>query len=197
MLDSAILGSDRSKTGKIRPLRASDLTLFRDHLLRLDAHSRRDRFNGVTDDEFVAAYAAKCFSAGTTIIGYVEDGFVRGAAEFHELAGQGGLSAEIAFSVEREWQGNGLGSLLFKRLIAHAKEIGCKSLCVTTHPQNEAMKALARKFHAKLSFQRGEAMGVIDLVDEAAAAAPVKPSPVWPRRYRVFKSRRSGREIAR
>ena len=41
--------------GMIRQLRPSELPLFRNHLLRLDAASRRDRFNGITDDQFVAS----------------------------------------------------------------------------------------------------------------------------------------------
>ncbi len=36
--------------GIIRELQATDLPLFRDHLLRLDPSSRRDRFNGSTDE---------------------------------------------------------------------------------------------------------------------------------------------------
>ena len=61
-------------TGAIRQLRPSDLAAFREHLLRLDADSRRDRFNGVTDEVFLASYAARSFSEGATVIGYVEDG---------------------------------------------------------------------------------------------------------------------------
>ena len=49
-------------TGAIRQLRPSDLAAFREHLLRLDADSRRDRFNGVTDEVFLASYAARRFS---------------------------------------------------------------------------------------------------------------------------------------
>ena len=40
-------------TGQFRQLRPSDLANFREHLLRLDAESRRDRSNGVTDDIFI------------------------------------------------------------------------------------------------------------------------------------------------
>jgi RimJ/RimL family protein N-acetyltransferase len=150
-------------TGSIRQLRPSDLPLFHDHLLRLDSESRRDRFNGVTDDEFVVVYADRCFTDGTTVIGYVEDGKVLGAAELHERPEDKVPTGEIAFSVERELQHRGIGSRLFERLIVNALGLGYIRLLVTTHHENEAMKALARKFGAEMTFEAGETMGIIDL----------------------------------
>lgn len=149
--------------GQIRQLRPSDLANFREHLLRLDAESRRDRFNGVIDDIFVASYAARCFSDGATVIGYVENGEVHGAAELHERADLDPPTAEIAFSVEHHLQHKGIGSQLFRRLIGHALALGYEKLRVTTHPNNQGMKALARKFDAKLTFEEGETVGSIDL----------------------------------
>lgn len=147
----------------IRQLRPSELPLFREHLLRLDAASRRDRFNGITDDDFVANYAERCFRDGTAVIGFVVDGQVRGAAELHERPELPEPTGEIAFSVEREFQHRGIGARLFARLIESARGLGYERLLVTTHPQNEAMKALARRFNSKLSFSEGETLGLIEL----------------------------------
>ena len=70
--------------GYVRTLhQQEELRLLRDHLLRLDPGSRRDRFNGFMDDSFIELYAAKCADDGTVIIAYIEDGVVRGAAELH------------------------------------------------------------------------------------------------------------------
>lgn len=149
--------------GVIRHLRPSEQLRFRDHLLRLDRESRRDRFNGATGDAFVEAYAARCFQEGTTVIGYVEDDRVLGAAELHERAELVPPTAEIAFSVERQLQHNGVGSRLFERLVIHAHALGYTQLRVTTHAQNSAMKALARKFDARLTFDHGETVGLIEL----------------------------------
>ncbi|MBD0416388.1 GNAT family N-acetyltransferase [Oryzicola mucosus] len=150
--------------GLIRQLRPSDLSLFTDHLKRLDAASRRDRFNGMTDDDYLTAYAYRCFHEGVTVIGYVEDGKVLGAAELHEIPDEDGEpTAEIAFSVERSLQHKGLGGRLFERLIVQAEGFGYQRLRVTTHSGNGAMKALARRFNAVLSFEAGEATGVIEL----------------------------------
>ena len=154
---------DQSPAGVIRQLRPSDLTRFRDHLVRLDPESRRDRFNGVTDNAFVTAYAERCFREGTTVIGYVRDGVVQGAAELHERPDLAEPTGEIAFSVERNLQNQGIGSQLFRRLIGHALALGYEKLRVTTHSNNDAMKSLARKFDARLTFEDGETVGLIDL----------------------------------
>lgn len=159
--------------GRIRLLRHSELPQFRDHLLRLDAASRRDRFNGPTSDAFVASYAERCFKDGTIVIGYVDGGEVLGAAELHERPEDREPTGEIAFSVERPLQRQGLGGLLFARLIESARAFGYERLLVTTHPQNEPMKRLARSFNARLRFDDGETVGLIEL--EAAAPLPARP----------------------
>ncbi len=156
-------------SGVIRQLRPSEEPLFRDHLLGLDAESRRDRFNGVTDDDYVSRYASSCFHDGTTVVGYVVDGQVRGAAELHERADLADPTAEIAFSVDNAFQSHGVGAALFKRLIESARGLGYERLIVSTHPNNEAMKSLARRFDAKLTFEEGETIGRIELAPEPAA----------------------------
>lgn len=150
-------------SGIVRRLRPSEQSLFRDHLLRLDSYSRNDRFNGATSDEFVESYAERCFREGATVIGFVEGGRVLGAAELHERPDLDPPTGEIAFSVEKELQHRGIGGRLFERLIAHAYALGYTALRVTTHAQNAAMKALARKFDARLSFDHGETVGLIEL----------------------------------
>ena len=152
-----------------RQLRPSDLPRFREHLLRLDAESRHDRFNGVTNDAYLSAYAERSFHDGATVIGYVEDGKVLGAAELHERPDLPEPTGEIAFSVEHELQHRGIGSALFERLITNARGLGYEKLRVTTHPGNLAMRTLARKFDAHLSFENLETVGVIDLGKNAEA----------------------------
>ena len=73
---------------------------------------------------FVASYANRCFSDGTTVIGYVEEGRVLGAAELHERPEDPIATGEIAFSVERGLQHRGIGSRLFERLIVNALGLG-------------------------------------------------------------------------
>ncbi|WP_378950532.1 GNAT family N-acetyltransferase [Mesorhizobium sp. ANAO-SY3R2] len=159
----------RPLVGTIRQLRPSDLPRFAEHLTRLDEQSRRDRFNGLADDDFLRAYAERCFHEGVTVIGYVEGDKVLGAAELHERPEEDEPTAEIAFSVERELQHRGIGGRLFRRVIAQARGLAYARLQVTTHANNAAMRALARRFNARLSFEHGEANGIIELDADGAA----------------------------
>ena len=150
--------------GTVRTLRQSEeLPLLRDHLLRLDPESRHDRFHGFMDDSFIERYAAKCADDGTAIIASIEDGVVRGAAELHPPDQSPDSLPEIAFSVEARVRRQGVGSILFKKLIAEARSKGYRSLRITTGAQNQAMRALAQKFGAHLTFRHGESTGSIDL----------------------------------
>jgi GNAT superfamily N-acetyltransferase len=150
--------------GTVRPLRQQEeLSLLRDHLLRLDRTSRHDRFHGFMDDSFIKRYAEKCASDGTVVIAYLEDGAVRGAAELHPPEQSDDGIPEIAFSVESKVRRQGVGTVLFRKLISVARAKGYTSLRITTGASNDAMRALANKFGADLSFSHGESTGVIDL----------------------------------
>jgi RimJ/RimL family protein N-acetyltransferase len=150
--------------GYVRTLsQQEELPLLRDHLLRLDAESRRDRFHGFMDDEFIERYAAKCADDGTIIIAYMENGVVRGAAELHPPAQSDDGVPEIAFSVEACVRRQGVGSILFNRLLSEARWKGYRRLRVTTDAGNEAMRALAAKFGAHLVFRHGESTGTIEV----------------------------------
>src|ERR1700680_886135 len=67
--------------GVIRKLWITERHLFRDHLLRLDARSRRHRFGGAVSDQFLRDYAELAFSIDTIMHGFFVDGTLRGAAE--------------------------------------------------------------------------------------------------------------------
>jgi RimJ/RimL family protein N-acetyltransferase len=168
-------------TGLIRRLRPSELPRFRDHLLRLDTQSRRDRFNGAIGNDFIAAYANRCFAEGTTVIVYVEGDRVIGAAELHERADLPRPTGEIAFSVEREWQRRGIGTALFEHLIIAARGFGYELLRITTHPQNAAARAIARKFGAHLHFEDGDTVGLITLPPIIQPSAPSGNFAGWGR----------------
>ncbi|MBH5367334.1 GNAT family N-acetyltransferase [Bradyrhizobium glycinis] len=159
----------RTIPGYVRTLiQQEELPLLRDHLLRLDAGSRHDRFNGFLDDSFIERYAARCAEDGTVIVAYIVDGVVRGAAELHPP--EDGSLPEVAFSVEASARRQGVGTVLFRRLIAEARWKGYKQLRITTGADNHAMRALARKFGAHLAFRHGESTGTIDLAKKTPEA---------------------------
>src|SRR5260370_39105158 len=109
------------------------------------------------DDSFLERYAEKCANDGTTIIAFFENGVVRGAAELPPPDQSPDSLPEIAFSVEAHVRRQGVGGILFKKLIAEARLKGYHSLLITTGAQSQAMRAVANKFASHLTFRPGQA----------------------------------------
>src|SRR6266576_1718454 len=193
MHHSDVVGRARARSHVRTLSQHEELPLLRDHLLRLDRSSRRDRFHGYMDDGFIERYAEKCANDGTIIIAYFEDGVVRGAAELHPPDQSPDSLPEIAFSVEASVRRQGVGSILFRRLIAEARSKGYRSLRITTGAQNHAMRALANKFGAHLIFRQGESTGSIDLDQQPlspfaglAIATPIVAARAMINLYRAY-----------
>jgi RimJ/RimL family protein N-acetyltransferase len=163
MMMTARTGEIAWPQGAVRKLFSTDMPLFRDHLLRLDGETRRDRFSGAVHDEFLKVYAARCFrEPGAVVFGYVEDGLVRGAAELHPVDLADESTAEAAFSVEPDFRQRGLGTVLFGRLIRTARNRGIHHLRINCLAHNAAMQALARKFNAQFKYDRWDIAGTIE-----------------------------------
>jgi hypothetical protein len=65
--------------------------------------------------------------------------------------------------VEAPLRRQGVGSILFRKLIEEARAKGYRTLRITTGAQNDAMRALANKFGAQLTFRHGESTGTIEV----------------------------------
>ena len=63
--------------GTVRKLWIGETPLYRQHLLRLDAESRRNRFGGAVSDEFIQRYAEPAALNGAIIYGFFVDGVLR------------------------------------------------------------------------------------------------------------------------
>ncbi|WP_146140245.1 GNAT family N-acetyltransferase [Alsobacter soli] len=172
------MGQAHAPAGAIRPLTPKDVTLFRDHLLRLDDQVRRNRFAMGVSDAFLERYAGQAFSNGAVLLGYVQGGCLRAAAELRPL---GRHEAEAAFSTEGDFLGRGIGTALFARLLAEARGLKLRRLYMNCLAQNRAMQALARKFSAELTFEADGVLGILDAaVPSSSQAPPVGPGGVGP-----------------
>ncbi len=156
-----------TSVGAVRRLWSSETELYRQHLLRLDAESRRNRFGGAVSGEFIQRYAEPAALNGAVIYGFFVDGVLRGAAELRPLARAG--EAEAALSVEREWQSRGVGTALLERVLLVARNRQIKHLHMICLAENRRVQQLARKFDAELTFQSGSV--VADVI--AARPTPV------------------------
>ncbi|WP_197028273.1 GNAT family N-acetyltransferase [Bosea sp. 117] len=130
--------------GVIRPLMPTENAIYLDHLLRLDPLSRFSRFGGPTSDNALRRHAARAAAAGATLIGYFEKTILRGVAELHPVVTLPGKPrvAEAAFSVEREWQGKGVGSALMRHLVRYAQNRGIEHLQIMFLASNGRMKRI-------------------------------------------------------
>jgi GNAT superfamily N-acetyltransferase len=145
---------------------------YREHLLRLDKESRRNRFGGAVSDEFIENYTALSRGLDAVMHGYFADGVLRGVAELRPLGKDFAQEAEAAFSIERPWQSHGVGSALLERTLLAARNRGIKLLHMACLVNNERMIELARKFEAELKFDFGSVIGEV----EAAHPTPIS---VW------------------
>jgi len=166
------MSEDQPFKGHIRKLWMTELALYRDHLLRLDAESRRMRFGMTVDDRFIADYAARVNDLKSLVYAYLEDGMVRAAAELRgiDLAHAG--EAEAAFSVEKDYQDSGIGTALLGRVIRAARNRGIHRLYMNCLASNRKMQRVARKYEAVLHFEEGEVVGEL-------APAPANYFSLW------------------
>ncbi len=147
--------------GLIRKLWIGEAEIYRDHLLRLDAESRRNRFAGSVSDEFVHGYADLSFGIDAVIHGFFVDGTLRGAAELRPIGLPITHEAEAAFSIEKPWQSHGIGSVLLERTLLAARNRGLKFLHMACLADNKRMQQLARKYEAELSFDFSSVVGEV------------------------------------
>src|SRR5438045_4627485 len=152
--------------GVIRKLWIGRADPYRDHLLRLDAQSRRNRFGGAVSDEFIANYAELSRGLDAVMHGFFVEGILRGVAELRPLGRGFAHEAEAAFSIEKPWQSHGVGSALLERTLLAARNRGIKFLHLACLADNKRMQQLARKFNAELSFDFANVVG------EVATARP-------------------------
>lgn len=160
------MGQSLTRGGVIRRLWKPDKSAFRDHLLRLDAESRNDRFAMAVSDDFLRHYAENCFGLDDTVYGYFVEGEIRGAGELRRVGAadaRSGLSpvAEAAFSVERDWRHRGVGAELMARIVRAARNRRTQTLYMSCLARNRAMQALARKFEAEMRFEPMDVTGKI------------------------------------
>lgn len=146
----------------IRRLWQFDQLAIRRHFQRLDKTTRRMRFGGAVSDAFIEKYVANIFQIGSVVYGAFMDGRLCGIAELRGLLDDWPMTAEAAFSVEREWQDQGIGQALLARIVAAAQNRGLKRLHMICLMHNGRMKHIAAKHGALLEFHLDEVTAKLD-----------------------------------
>jgi GNAT superfamily N-acetyltransferase len=141
---------------------------YRKHLLTLDQHSRYLRFGYHIQDETIDTLCDTFESNPQQHKIFVienDDLDVVGAGHI-SLAGD---ETELAFSVLKEHQGQGMGSSLMKRCVEWCQNRSIKTGCMVCLTSNEAIKKLARR-HGILVNDGGETMADIKIPEVNASS---------------------------
>ena len=116
-------------------------------------------------DRVAVDHANACFSPDTWIFGYFIGNKIRGAAELHLLPATSGLrprEAEAAFSVEKRWRHDGVGTALVERLILAARATAaCARWSFPAYRRMSPCRISPWKFGATLKCETDEVTGKI------------------------------------
>lgn len=152
-----------------RKLTRFDAHRFEEHLLRLDAEQRRLRFAGSQSDHAIRSHCANRQWPRDVVIGFFDDNELRGAAEIGFSDSTSATLAEVAVTVEGDWQNQGIGTELLRQAILVARNRLVGTLYLVCLLENGAMYSVARKFVPLLELRQGFA--------EARILAPF-PTPL-------------------
>lgn len=147
----------------IRKIMPTELPQYRAHLLRLDRADRYARFTGTLSDFSVERHCAAIDWGRTTLIGAFLNGELRAAIELCSDRILWPNEAEFGISVEKELQGQGVGSTLIRRALTVARNRSVSRVHILCLAENIRMRALARRFGGRSTMECGEIAASFDL----------------------------------
>ncbi|MDJ0811113.1 MAG: GNAT family N-acetyltransferase, partial [Desulfobacterales bacterium] len=131
-----------------RPAKPSDNRMIQEHFYQMDVRDvemrffnlRRHFYRDEMEDMSQVDYVKNLSIVAVT-----------GEIGFERIVGLGGYflehgtTAELAFSVAKDWQGRGIGSVILKKLAEAARENGISTLIAYTLPNNRGMIKMFKK----------------------------------------------------
>ncbi|MCH2394623.1 MULTISPECIES: GNAT family N-acetyltransferase [Oceanibaculum] len=146
-----------------RRLWPTDSTAYSDHLARLTPEQRHYRFGGFVDDGYLSTKTKAIDWFRCIAIGCFVDGVLRGAV-FVIRAHNGWIDeAELAITVEADFEGRGIGTQLMRRVVTLARNRGVHRVTLFCLSDNRRLLELARKFDPRMQHDHGEAELTVDL----------------------------------
>ena len=158
----------------VRPLGASELEDYLDHMMRLDGVARAQRFAAGVDDHFVLSHCLHMVVSRTSLIGLFVEGALRGAAELE--IDDDGAAGELVMAIEKPWRGQGHGRRLAEAAVAEARRRRVGLVRIDVEATDEAMRAIALKSGFRSAGGRRTVTYELAL-DGRAAVAEDGPAP--------------------
>ena len=131
---------------------------MRAHLLRLHPDDLRARFMATAPRRMVERYVRGIDWRRSVLVGCFVGRSLRGVAELHPIVDH---RAEIAVSVERRFQGRGIGTTLLSRTLLLARNRGFTALELRCLVDNQRMRRLVGKFDGETAVEAMEASATI------------------------------------
>ena len=146
-----------------RKLTYLDLPAVEGHLLRISPEERQQRFSASLSDAAISAYCRRLNLFDNLLLGAFEDGELRGLAQlgFGSLPWAG--EAELAISVEQDWQHRGIGSELARRSVILASNRGLRAIEMICLIENGPMRRIALRLDGKLIHLGSQAESRVEL----------------------------------
>lgn len=155
----------------IYKLETPEFHRYKLHLLSLDEESKYMRFGYHVRTEQIIALCNKWReNADKHVIFAVENSDL-------EVIGVAHISleeepAELAFSVLKEYQGQGIGDALMKRAIEYCQNHGIEKGCMICLGTNDKIKSLARKHGILVRTEHGDASAEVEIPEPS-------PLSIW------------------
>ncbi len=148
----------------VRRLWITERSLVCAHLKRLGVEDRYLRFGGHVGDEFLDRYCGSMDWFRSVLIGAFVDGELRGVGEFRRFGdGFWPRDAELAVSVEGDFQDHGIGSTLFRRLIVYARNRSVGKMYMVCLRNNHKLRHIAAKHEFSLESSHDDVEGLLEL----------------------------------
>lgn len=148
-------------THTVRRMLTHEYSKYREHLKKLDANSRHLRFGIMLSDEAIDLVCDKIENdRDHHILFCIENLDLEIVAVGHIALG---TKMELAFSVLKEYQGQGMGSALIRRCIQWCRTHGILDGMMVCLSHNTVIKHLCSKHHIKMTTEHGETLAEIHL----------------------------------
>jgi GNAT superfamily N-acetyltransferase len=145
----------------VRKVLPHEYSKYRSHLKLLDTESKVLRFGNAFNDSAIDTICDRFeANADQHILFAIENDQLEFIAVGHIALTDG---MELAFSVLKEYQAQGLGNLLMKRCIMYCRTHGILKGCMVCLSTNSVIKHLCRKYGIHIQTEDGETLADIAL----------------------------------